>query len=100
MKTWVDGQLVLEETNMLWRKYDNITINALYISTFFGGSDDTWGSPQDQVLRTCQCPAHHMRTSSALMFFCSAIVPLLIVCLHAFILIQWCLQHTAALYVQ
>lgn len=53
MKTWVDGQLVLEETNMLWRKYDNVTISSLFISTFFGGSDDTWASPQDQVPPTC-----------------------------------------------
>lgn len=28
MRTWVDGQLVLEETSMLWRQYNNITIDV------------------------------------------------------------------------
>jgi L-rhamnose isomerase len=28
MKTWVDGQLVLDEEHMTWRQYNNITINV------------------------------------------------------------------------
>lgn len=52
LRTWLDGELVGEETQMLWRLYSNVTISFMHISTFFGGSDDTWGSPQDQVRNT------------------------------------------------
>ena len=49
MRTWIDGQLVLEETSMLWRKFDNVTISQFTMATFFGGSDETWNSAQVQV---------------------------------------------------
>jgi hypothetical protein len=49
MRTWIDDDLVLEENSMLWRKYNNVSINMFYISTFFGGSDETWISEKDQV---------------------------------------------------
>ena len=51
MKTWIDGQLLLEETSMLWRRFDNVTVSQFTLATFFGGSDETWSSAQDQV--TC-----------------------------------------------
>lgn len=59
LRTWLDGTLVGEETQMLWRLYDNITVSFMHISTFFGGSDRTWASPQDQVRI---CPAAPMLT--------------------------------------
>jgi hypothetical protein len=49
MRTWIDGELLLEETSMFWRRYNNVTIDQFTFSTFFGGSDDTWESAQDQV---------------------------------------------------
>ena len=49
LRTWLDGELVGEETEMLWRLYNNVTVSFMHMSTFFGGSDRTWASPQDQV---------------------------------------------------
>lgn len=57
LRTWLDGVLVGEETEMLWRLYNNVTISFMHMSTFFGGSDRTWASPQDQVTPPAPLPA-------------------------------------------
>lgn len=49
MRTWIDDELVLEENEVLWRKYNNVSVSFFHISTFHGGSDETWNSPKDQV---------------------------------------------------
>jgi hypothetical protein len=48
MQGWVDGQLYLDDSARQWRKVESFAIDALYFSTFFGGSSQDWASPMQQ----------------------------------------------------
>lgn len=46
---WYDGVKAFELTNLEIRDSDTIeSIGGVYFSTFFGGYDKTWASPEDQ----------------------------------------------------
>lgn len=51
MQAWFDGQLALDEQSFVWRAAGQTwSIDALYFSTFFGGSDNTWAPSADQTI--------------------------------------------------
>lgn len=47
IKVWVDGRLVLDEGNLVFRTVDTLKIEGVFFSTFFGGDDPTWATPKD-----------------------------------------------------
>lgn len=47
VKVWFNGNLVLEMNNINFRKTENIQVEGLFFSTFFGGSDPSWAPTSD-----------------------------------------------------
>jgi len=47
VRVWLDGNLVLDEGNLEFRTVDQLQIDGLFFSTFFGGNDASWATPQD-----------------------------------------------------
>jgi len=47
---WLDGVEVFRDDDMEYRTVDSLKIDGLFFSTFFGGADPSWASPQDQVV--------------------------------------------------
>ena len=45
---WIDGRLVLDESDLEFRVTDQLAIDQMYFSTFFGGNDD-WRTSKDEV---------------------------------------------------
>jgi hypothetical protein len=45
---WQDDRQVLDQTGLEFRTTDQLHIDGLFFSTFFGGDDTTWASPTDQ----------------------------------------------------
>jgi hypothetical protein len=50
IRSWFDGELAMERTNILIRNTDTLKIDLFYISTFFGGSDPSWAPPEDTYI--------------------------------------------------
>jgi hypothetical protein len=51
LQAWVDGALVLDQSAFYYRVAGAaFAIDALYFSTFFGGSDATWAPTADQTV--------------------------------------------------
>lgn len=48
LRVWLDGLLVVDKPGMLWRKYDNVSIDTLYFSNFFGGSSVAFQATKDE----------------------------------------------------
>jgi hypothetical protein len=47
IQVWVNNQEVLNIGNVLFRKSENLQIEGIFFSTFFGGSDSSWATPKD-----------------------------------------------------
>ncbi|MGD1952506.1 MAG: polysaccharide lyase [Leptolyngbyaceae cyanobacterium] len=47
IRLWVNDTLVIEQTEILFRTVDALQINGIFFSTFFGGGDPSWATPQD-----------------------------------------------------
>jgi hypothetical protein len=45
---WQDGRQVLNQRGLTYRTTDQLKIDGLFFSTFFGGGDESWASPVDQ----------------------------------------------------
>ena len=45
---WQDGRQVLSQRGMTYRTTDQLKIDGVFFSTFFGGGDESWASPVDQ----------------------------------------------------
>jgi hypothetical protein len=45
---WLDGAQVFEKEDIRYRTVDSLRIEGIFFSTFFGGADRTWASPEDQ----------------------------------------------------
>jgi hypothetical protein len=45
---WQDGRQVFSQGGMTYRTTDQLKIDGLFFSTFFGGGDESWASPVDQ----------------------------------------------------
>lgn len=47
VRIWIDEELVLEETGLVFRTTPSLKIDGIFFSTFFGGNDNTWATPID-----------------------------------------------------
>ncbi|WP_190801641.1 polysaccharide lyase [Leptolyngbya sp. FACHB-261] len=47
IQVWVDGNLVLSANNLTFRTTENLRIEGILFSTFFGGGDPSWATPED-----------------------------------------------------
>jgi polysaccharide lyase-like protein len=47
---WLDGEEVFREDDLEYRTIDDLQIDGVFFSTFFGGADPSWASPEDQVV--------------------------------------------------
>jgi hypothetical protein len=50
IRIWLDHQLVYQQKGLEFRKTDSLKINGIFFSTFFGGNDSTWASPEDTYI--------------------------------------------------
>jgi hypothetical protein len=48
IRTWLDGVLVVEETDMRFRDIPDLHIDGIVFSTFFGGGTDKWAPTKDE----------------------------------------------------
>ncbi|MEM6840034.1 MAG: polysaccharide lyase [Cyanobacteria bacterium P01_C01_bin.120] len=46
-RIWVDGQQVISQNSLQFRTTDDLKIDGLFFSTFFGGGDASWSTPHD-----------------------------------------------------
>jgi len=49
IQMWLDGELVHDEQNMIFRHTDTLKIDLMYFSTFFGGNED-WATSKDETV--------------------------------------------------
>lgn len=47
IRVWVDEQLVLDQSNLVFRSTDALKIDGIFFSTFFGGGDLSWSTPKE-----------------------------------------------------
>ena len=47
IRVWLDGRKVLDQNELTFRKVNQLTIDGIFFSTFFGGSDLSWATPHD-----------------------------------------------------
>lgn len=48
-RVWIDGEPILEQHNIIYRRNDDIFVDGLMFSTFFGGHGKEWRTPKDQT---------------------------------------------------
>lgn len=44
---WVDGERVIDQAGLQFRLVEELKIDGLFFSTFFGGGDASWSTPRD-----------------------------------------------------
>lgn len=49
-RVWIDGEPILEQRNIVYRTSDDIYVDGLMFSTFFGGHGKEWRTPRDQTV--------------------------------------------------
>ncbi|MBD2465788.1 hypothetical protein H6G89_32890 [Oscillatoria sp. FACHB-1407] len=47
VQVWFDGKAVAQEGGLTFRTTDSLRLNGLFFSTFFGGGDTSWATPQN-----------------------------------------------------
>ncbi|MGB3312151.1 MAG: polysaccharide lyase [Nodosilinea sp.] len=47
IQVWVDGKPVIDQSGLVFRSTTDLKIDGLFFSTFFGGGDPSWATPQD-----------------------------------------------------
>jgi hypothetical protein len=50
IRVWLDNTLVYEKTDTVFRTTNNLKIEGVLFSTFFGGSDRTWASTENTYI--------------------------------------------------
>lgn len=50
LRSWLDGKLVLEKTNLRLVDFEDQTVDIFYISTFHGGDDNSWSPLNDSYI--------------------------------------------------
>ena len=45
---WLNGKQVYSKTDITFRTTEDLQIDGLFFSTFFGGGDSTWATPREQ----------------------------------------------------
>lgn len=47
IRLWVDGAQVIDRDDVMFRTTDELKIEGIFFSTFFGGGDLSWATPED-----------------------------------------------------
>ena len=47
---WLNDKLIYQQDGLEFRKTDSLKINGIFFSTFFGGNDNTWASPENTYI--------------------------------------------------
>ena len=50
VQAWLDGEMVLDRTDVRYRDVDSLKIDVFYFSTFFGGSGSRWDTTADETI--------------------------------------------------
>lgn len=50
IRMWVNDRLVLEQDDVSFRSTDSLQIDGIFFSTFFGGGNSSWATPQDTYI--------------------------------------------------
>ncbi len=50
MRLWVNDRLVIDQGGLVFRTDDGLQIDGIFFSTFFGGGDPSWATPQDTYI--------------------------------------------------
>lgn len=50
IKSFINGQRVLDASGIEFRKTNDLKIDVFYFTTFFGGSKDEWGASKDETI--------------------------------------------------
>lgn len=50
VQTWMDGELVLDRTDIRFRDVDSFAVDQFMFSTFFGGSTSDWAPVKDEYI--------------------------------------------------
>lgn len=50
IRSWFDGELCLNRTDISFRTVSTVKIDKFYISTFYGGSDESWAPGKDAFI--------------------------------------------------
>ncbi len=51
VRVWVDGQLVIDKSGLVYRTTPDVTILGVMAHVFFGGKDPSWASTKDTFVR-------------------------------------------------
>jgi hypothetical protein len=51
IRSWLDGDKVLDVTTLRFRDVPELSIDGFYFSTFFGGGDLSWAPTEDQYVQ-------------------------------------------------
>ena len=70
IRSWLDGQLVLELDNMELTATTDLGIDTFYFSTFHGGNDDTWAPDNDSYIQFDNLLVTVPEPASALLLAC------------------------------
>ena len=49
-QAWLDGEMVLNRTDVRYRDIDSLKIDVFYFSTFFGGGGSQWNTTADETV--------------------------------------------------
>ena len=50
VRSWLDGELALDRTDVRFRFTDSIRVDGFHFSTFFGGGDESWAATKDETV--------------------------------------------------
>lgn len=50
IQVWLDGELVHDQTDVLFRTVPDLKIDQVYFSTFFGGGNSSWETSKDETV--------------------------------------------------
>ena len=50
IRLWVNDAPVIDQKEVTFRTVDSLKINGIFFSTFFGGGDASWATPQDTYI--------------------------------------------------
>jgi hypothetical protein len=58
---WLDGEQVFTRPDLRYRTVPDLRIEGIFFSTFYGGSDPSWGPPSDQYVDFAGFAVAHQR---------------------------------------
>ena len=47
IQVWLDGKSVLDQVDLRFRTTDDLKVDGVFFSTFFGGGNPSWATPKD-----------------------------------------------------